>query len=57
MDNSLTIFDDFIVNFEDGISDKYKEYLNIPILVENYSRDKIFTAFCYYLYTNRLMDL
>jgi len=57
MDNSLTIFDEYLINFEDEMSDKYKEYLNIPIMIENYSRDKIFTAFMYYLYTKKLMNL
>jgi hypothetical protein len=55
--NSLTIFDNFIVQFEDDISDKYKEYLNIPILLERYSIEKIITAFAYFLYTNKIMNL
>lgn len=56
-DNSLTIFDQFILQYEDEMSDKYKEYLNIPIMVENYSRDKVFTAFIFYIYSGRLMTL
>jgi len=57
MNNSLTIFDEYIVTFEDEMSDKYKEYLNIPIMIENYTRDKVFTAFLYYLYCKKLMKL
>jgi len=56
-DNSLTIFDEFLISFEDEMSDKYKEYLNINLMCEIYSRDKIFTAFCYYLYSQKIMDL
>lgn len=57
MYNSLTIFNEYITNFEDEYSDKYKEYLNIPIMIERWTRDKIFTAFAFYLYTNKLMKL
>ena len=38
-------------------SDKYKEYLNIPLMIERWSREKIFTAFAYYLYTKKTIEL
>ena len=56
-DNSLTIFNTHLISFESDYSDKYKEYLNIPIMVEKWGRDKIFTAFTYYLYSKKLMNL
>jgi hypothetical protein len=55
--NSLTIFDEFIITFEDEMSDKYKDYLNIPIMIEKFGLDKVTTSFCYYLYTKRLINL
>ena len=55
--NSLTIFNEYLIRFEDEYSDKYKEYLNIPSMIEKWGRDKIMTAFMIYLYTNKLMEL
>lgn len=55
--NSLTIFDEYLLRFEDAYSEKTGEYYNIKSLVEEYSREKIFTAFIYYLYTGMLMNL
>jgi len=55
--NSLTIFNEHLINFEDEYSDKYKEYLNITILIERYGIDKIKTSFMYYLYSKKLMEL
>lgn len=55
--NSLTIFDEFLISFEDEMSDKYKEYLNIHLMCDMYSRERIMTAFCYYLYCQKLMNL
>jgi len=56
-EDSLTIFDTYIISFEEQYSDKYKEYLNIPILIEKFSLDKVKTAFMIYLYTKKLIDL
>lgn len=55
--NSLTIFDEYLLQFEDEYSQKYHKYYNIKSLVEEFSMQKIFTAFIYYLYTGNLMDL
>ena len=55
--NSLTIFNEYLIRFEDEYSDKYKQYLNIPIMIKKWSRDKIMTAFMIYLYLNKLIDL
>ena len=56
-DNSLTIFNTHLISFESDYSDKYSEYLNIPIMIEKWSREKISTAFMIYLYCNKLIDL
>jgi hypothetical protein len=55
--DSLTIFNEYLIRFEDEYSEKYKEYLNIPAMIEKWSRDKIMTAFMYYLYTGKLLEL
>jgi len=55
--DSLTIFNEYLIRFEDEYSNKYKEYLNIPIMIEKWGRDKIMTSFMIYLYTNKLMEL
>ena len=55
--DSLTIFNEYLIRFEDEYSDKYKEYLNVPIMIEKWSRDKIMTAFMIYLYTGKLIEL
>lgn len=55
--NSLTIFDEYLLQFEDDYSSKYHKYYNIKSLVDEFSMQKIFTAFIYYLYTGMLMDL
>lgn len=57
MANSLKIFDEYLITFEDEMSDKYKDYLNIPIMIEKFGLDKIQTAFMFYLYSKKLMDL
>lgn len=57
MENSLTIFNSHLISFESDYSDKYREYLNIPVMIERWGRDKIFTAFVYYLYSKKLMNL
>lgn len=55
--DSLTIFDDYLITFEDYYSNKEKEYLNLPIMIERWGRDKIMTAFMVYLYNGRLLEL
>lgn len=55
--NSLTIFDEYLLRFEDAYSEKLGEFHNVKSLVGQYSREKIFTAFIYYLYTGLLMNL
>lgn len=56
-DNSLTFFNEYIIEFEDKYSDKYKEYLNIPIMIKKFTREKVMTSFMYYLYSGKLMRL
>ena len=55
--DSLTIFDKYLAEFEDVYSDKYKEYLNLPIMIERWTREKIMTAFLIYIYSNKLINL
>lgn len=55
--DSLTIFNEYLIRFEDEYSDKYQEYLNVPIMIERFARDKVMTAFMIYLYTEKLIDL
>jgi len=57
MSNSLSIFDEYVVSFEDEMSDKYKEYLNIPIMIEKFGLDKVTTSFMFYLYSKKLIKL
>lgn len=56
-DNSLTIFNEFLITFEEKMSEKYSEFLNIYELCKRYSIEKIQTAFIYYLYSGKIMDL
>lgn len=56
-EHSLTIFDEYLIKFEEEYSNKYKEYLNIPMMIEKWGRDKIMTAFMIYLYTEKLIEL
>jgi hypothetical protein len=55
--NSLTLFNEYLLQFETDYSEKYGEYFTIKSLIEQYSQNKIITAFIYYLYTGKLMDL
>jgi hypothetical protein len=55
--NSLTLFNEYLLQFETDYSEKYGEYFTIESLINKYSQDKIITAFIYYLYTGKLMDL
>ena len=55
--DSLTIFDEYILKFEQGYSDKYKEYLNLSEMIERWSRDKISTAFSIFLFCGKIIDL
>jgi hypothetical protein len=55
--DSLTIFNEYLIKFENEYSDKYGEYLNIPIMIEKFTRDKVMTAFMIYLYINKLIEL
>jgi len=55
--NSLNKFDEYLISFENEYSEKYNEYLTMPILVDEYGYDKILTAFIYYLYSKKLINL
>jgi len=55
--DSLTIFNTFLLDYETEYSNKYNEYLNIPVMIEKWSREKIMTSFMVFLYTKKLIDL
>lgn len=55
--NSLVIFEEYLISFEDEISNEKDEYLNIKDICDLYTKDKVFTAFMYYLYSGKLMEL
>jgi hypothetical protein len=55
--NSLAIFDEYLISFENSYSEKYDEYLNIPIMLKKYDRDKIIRAFIIYLYSGKMIEL
>jgi len=55
--DSLTIFNEYLIRFEDEYSDKYQEYLNVPIMIDKFTRDKVMTSFMIYLWSNKLIDL
>jgi len=56
-DNSLTIFDEYLISFESAYSDKYNEYLTIPSMIKKYGREKIMTVFMIYLTSEKLIEL
>jgi len=55
--NSLTIFDEKLLEFEDHYSNEFSYYINIENLINDFGRMYIETAFMYYLYTNRFREL
>lgn len=55
--DSLSIFDEYLIRFESEYSDKYSEYLNIPVMIEKYGIDKINTAFLIFIYSKKLIKL
>jgi len=55
--NSLTIFDEKLLEFEDHYSNEFSYYVNIENLINDFGRMYIETAFMYYLYTNRFREL
>jgi len=55
--NSLPAIDDYLINFEVGYSDKYNTRLNIRDLIKTFGKMMVETAFMFYLYSGRLMDM
>lgn len=56
-DNSLTIFNEFLIKFEEIISQEFKEFLNLPELCKRFGREKIMTAFMYYIFAGKIIKL
>jgi len=53
--NSMTILDEFIVQFEDAYSEYFDAYLNIQELSKYFTREKMLTAFMLFIYSGKLM--
>lgn len=54
--NSLTILDEFIMQFEDAYSEFFGERLDIQELSKYFTREKIMTSFMYFIYTGKLLE-
>jgi hypothetical protein len=54
--NSLSILDEFIMQFEDEYSDYFGERLDIEELSNYFSREKIMTAFMLFIYSGKLLN-
>ena len=55
--NSLTLFDEMLIEFEDMYSGFYGVRLTVPQLVTLYGYMKVQTAFIYFIYTKRIKPL
>ena len=55
--NSLPVLDEYLINFEEGYSNKYYTRLTIKDLIDEFGRMKIETAFMFYLFTGKLKEL
>lgn len=55
--NSLSIFDEFLIEFEAMYSDIFEVHWNIVHLIDMFGLEKITTAFMYFLLTGKLMKL
>jgi len=55
--NSLTILDDYLLEFESEYSNKFNDYLNIKDLISTFGSMQIETSFMYYLYTGKIKEL
>ncbi len=54
--NSLTILDEFLMQFEDAYSEFFGERLDIQELSNYFTYEKILTSFMYFIYTGRLLN-
>ncbi|NPV13280.1 MAG: hypothetical protein HPY57_16085 [Ignavibacteria bacterium] len=55
--NSLPVIDEYLINFEVEYSEKYGTRLNIHDLIKTFGKMMVETAFMFYLYTGRLMEM
>jgi hypothetical protein len=55
-DDSLSIIDKKILEFEEEYSKYFKEFLNIQELCEHFTRDRIITEFFYFLYSGKIYN-
>ena len=54
--NSLTILDDFLIQFEEAYSDFFGERLDIQELSKYFTYEKIMTGFMYFIYVGKILD-
>jgi hypothetical protein len=54
--NSLTILDDFLMQFEDAYSEFFGERLDIQELSNYFTYEKILTSFMYFIYVGKLLN-
>lgn len=55
--NSLPIIDEYLLKFEVDYSEKFGTRLNVKNLIDTFGKMMIETAFMFYLYTGRLMNI
>lgn len=55
--NSLTLFDEMLIEFEDMYSEFYGVRVTVPQLITLYGYMKVQTAFIYFIYTKRIKPL
>jgi len=56
-DNSLTIFDEYLLGFEEAYSEKEKEFVFVEDLCKKYTLNKVIRAFIYYIYNGKVINL
>lgn len=55
--NSLPVIDEYLLKFEVDYSEKFGTRLNVKNLIDTFGKMMIETAFMFYLYTGRLMNI
>lgn len=53
--NSLTLFDEFIINFEELYTEKISEFVTIKDIADKISYEKLLTSFLVYLYSGKII--
>jgi len=53
--NSLSIFDEFIITFEEAYTDKLEEFVTIKDIADKISYDKLLTSFLVFMYSGVIL--